>query len=72
MTSIRARDHRVIYQDAIAYNAFGAPRDMVTIAPTEDYDFQAFDDLMARQDHAVEGLRVALKATGNELARQLR
>ena len=69
---VRAKDHRVIYQDAIAYNAFGEPRDMVTIAPTTDYDFQAFDDLMARQDRAVEGLRVALKATGTELARQLR
>jgi hypothetical protein len=69
---VRATDHRVLYQDAIAYNAFGDPRDMVTIAPTSDYDFQAFNDLMARQDRAVEGLRVALKATGNELARQLR
>lgn len=69
---VRARDHRVLYQDAIAYNAFGDPRDMVTIAPTTDYDFMAFNDLMAGQDRAVEGLRVALKATGNELARQLR
>jgi hypothetical protein len=69
---VRASDHRVIYQDGIAYNPFGDPRDMVTIAPTTDYDFMAFNDLMARQDRAVEGLRVALKATGDELARQLR
>lgn len=69
---VRARDHAVLYQDAIAYNAFGQPRDMVTISPTTSYDFMAFNDLMSKQDKAVEGLRVALKATGHELARQLR
>ncbi|MGQ0501367.1 MAG: hypothetical protein ACT4P0_01975 [Panacagrimonas sp.] len=69
---VRASDHKVLYQDEIAYNAFGDGDGAVTISAERGYEFRAFEDLMAAPDKALRGLQVAMRATGDELARQLR
>ncbi len=69
---VRASDHKVLYQDAIAYNAFGDGAGAVTIAPSRSYEFAVFSSLMANARQALEGLQLAMKVTGEELARQLR
>lgn len=69
---VRASDHKVLYQDAIAYNAFGDGDGAVTIAPSRQYEFPEFAELMANPLKALEGLQLAMRATGEELARQLR
>lgn len=68
---VRAADHRVLYQDRIAYNAFGDGDGAITIDPARGYEFAAFDSLMAQPDKAQEGLRLAMRAAGDEVARQL-
>lgn len=68
---IRARDLKVLWQDRIAYNDLGEGN-AVTIQPVLGYQFGAYEELMANPARALEGLNVALRATGDELARQLR
>ncbi|MGQ0697034.1 MAG: hypothetical protein ACT4PZ_02205 [Panacagrimonas sp.] len=69
---VRARDHKVLYQDEIAYNAFGDGGGAVTLSPSREFEFNAFEHLMAAPDKAIEGLQTAMRATGDELVRQLR
>lgn len=69
---VRARDHKVLYQDRIAYNAFGDGDGAITLPAARGYEFSHYDDLTAQPDRAVEGLQVAIRATGETLARQLR
>lgn len=69
---VRASDHQVIYQDRIAYNAFGDGDGAITLAPAKGYEFARFDQLVADPVKALEGLRQAMRATGEALARQLR
>ncbi|MGH8517424.1 MAG: hypothetical protein ACREUE_08180 [Panacagrimonas sp.] len=68
---VRAVDHKVLYQDRIAYNAFGDGDGAITLTPAAGYDFAGFEQLVADPVRAVEGLRLALHATGEALARQL-
>jgi len=60
---VRARDSSVLMQDLVFYNPVNNPKKIVTIAPDPAYQFPDFDSLMANQDQAVEGLRVAIKQT---------
>lgn len=69
---VRATDHRVLYQDRIAYNAFGDGDGAITLSPAAGYEFARFDQLVADPIKALEGLRLAMRATGEALARQLR
>ena len=69
---VSARDHKVIYQDQIAYNAFGDGDGAITLTPAAGYEFAAFEQLMAQPQKAEQGLQVAMRATSDELARQLR
>ena len=69
---VRATDHKVLYQDRIAYNAFGDGDGAITLTPSKGYEFSEFDHLVANPSKALEGLQVAMRATGDELARQLR
>ena len=69
---VRASDHRVLYQDRIAYNAFGDGDGAITLSAGRDYEFRGIDHLLADPDHAFEGLQVAMRATGEALAQQLR
>lgn len=69
---VRANDLRVLYQDRIAYNAFGDGDGAITLSPAQGYEFAAFDQLMAQPDRALKGLQLAMRATGDEVARQLR
>lgn len=69
---VRAKDHKVLYQDRIAYNAFGDGGGAITLNPARGYEFAAFDQLVADPTRAAEGLNLAMRATGDELARQLR
>lgn len=68
---VRADDRSVIYQDAIAYNAFGDGDGAVTLPPSPHYAFQGFDALMKNPKKAIEGLQVAMRETGRALARLL-
>lgn len=68
---VRAADHRVLYQDRIAYNAFGDGDGAITLDPARGYEFAAFDSLMTQPEKAQEGLRLAMRAAGDEVARQL-
>ncbi|WP_420467999.1 hypothetical protein [Panacagrimonas sp.] len=69
---VRASDHRVLYQDRIAYNPFGDGGGAITLTAERGYEFRGFEQLVARPDHAMEGLQVAMRATGEALAMQLR
>lgn len=69
---VRAVDHRVLYQDRISYNAFGDGGGAITLTADQDYEFRDFDQLVAEPARAVEGLQMAMQATGDELVRQLR
>jgi hypothetical protein len=69
---VRAVDHEVLYQDRIAYNAFGDGDGAITLAPADGYEFARFEQLLADPIKALEGLRLAMRATGEALARQLR
>jgi hypothetical protein len=69
---VRATDHKVLYQDRIAYNAFGDGDGAITLSPAKGYEFARFDQLVADPVKALEGLRQAMRATGQALARQLR
>jgi hypothetical protein len=69
---VRAADHRVLYQDRIAYNAFGDGDGAITLAPADGYEFARFEQLVSDPVKALEGLRLAMRATGEALARQLR
>jgi hypothetical protein len=69
---VRANDHKVLYQDTIAYNAFGDGEGAITLTATREFEFFAFEDLLAGPVRAVDGLREALRTIGQELARQLR
>lgn len=69
---VRAKDHKVLYQDRIAYNAFGDGGGAITLTPARGYEFAEFEHLVANPARAAEGLNVAMRATGDELARQLR
>lgn len=68
---VRAADHRVLYQDRIEYNAFGDGDGAITLDPSRGYEFAAFEALMAQPEKAQEGLQTAMRAAGNEVARQL-
>lgn len=69
---VRARDQRVLYQDRIAYNAFGDGGGAITLTAARGYEFPAYAQLMADPAKAAEGLSLAMRATGDALARQLR
>lgn len=69
---VRASDHKVLYQDTIAYNAFGDGAGAITLMATHEFEFYAFEDLIAGPARAVDGLREAMRSIGQELARQLR
>lgn len=69
---VRATDHKVLYQDRIAYNAFGDGGGAITLDPVRGYEFAEFAQLMAQPAKAQEGLRIAMRAAGDEVARQLR
>lgn len=69
---VRANDHKVLYQDQIAYNAFGEGGGAITLTPARGYEFAEFEQLMAQPDKALKGLQLAMRATGDEVARQLR
>lgn len=69
---VRADDHKVLYQDQIAYNAFGDGDGAITLTPARGYEFAEFAQLMAQPAKAVQGLQLAMRATGDEVARQLR
>lgn len=69
---VSARDHQVLYQDRIAYNAFGNGDGAITLTPAAGYEFAAFDQLMAQPQKALQGLQLAMRATSDELVRQLR
>lgn len=69
---VRARDSAVLYQDAIAYNAFGDGDGAVTLQPSPGYEFPGFRALMADPRKALEGLQVAMRETGAALVRLLR
>ncbi len=69
---VRATDHKVLYQDRIAYNAFGDGDGAITLTAAKGYEYWKFDDLVADPARAIEGLQMAMRATGDELARQLR
>lgn len=68
---VRASDHKVLYEDRIAYNAFGDGDGAITLTPAAGYDFAGFEQLVGDPTRALEGLRVAMRATGEALARQL-
>ncbi len=68
---VRADDRSVIYQDAIAYNAFGDGDGAVTLPPAPQYAFDGFKSLMDNPGKAIEGLQVAMRETGRALARLL-
>lgn len=68
---VRAHDHKVLYQDSIAYNAFGDGEGAITLMATHDFEFNAFADLVAGSARAIDGLREAIRSIGQELARQL-
>ncbi|MGQ0621040.1 MAG: hypothetical protein ACT4QA_14160 [Panacagrimonas sp.] len=69
---VRAKDHKVLYQDTISYNAFGDGDGAITLMATREFEFNAFEDLIAGPVRAVDGLREAMRSIGQELARQLR
>lgn len=69
---VRAHDHRVLYQDRIAYNAYGDGGGAITLTAVRGYEFLAYAELMADPARAAEGLNLAMRATGDALARQLR
>jgi hypothetical protein len=69
---VRASDHKVLYQDRIAYNAFGDGDGAITLTPAAGYEFAGFEQLIANPIKALDGLRQAMRATGQALARQLR
>lgn len=69
---VRAGDHKVLYQDRIAYNASGDGGGAITLNAARGYEFAEFEQLMAQPARAQEGLRLAMRATGDEVARQLR
>jgi hypothetical protein len=69
---VRASDHKVLYQDRIAYNAFGDGDGAITLTPADAYEFAGFEQLIANPLKALEGLRQAMRATGQALVRQLR
>lgn len=69
---VRAKDHKVLYQDTITYNAFGDGDGAITLMATREFEFNAFADLIAGPVRAVDGLREAMRSIGQELARQLR
>lgn len=69
---VRASDHKVLYQDRIAYNAFGDGDGAITLTPAAGYEFAGFEQLIANPIKALEGLRMAMRATGQALARQLK
>lgn len=68
---VRASDHKVLYEDRIAYNAFGDGNGAITLTPIAGYEFAGFEQLVADPTRALEGLRLAMRATGEALARQL-
>lgn len=68
---VSARDRTILYQDAIAYNAFGDGDGAVTLPPAPQYAFQGFDALMENPRKALEGLKIAMQETGRALARLL-
>lgn len=69
---VRATDHKVLYQDRITYNPFGDGDGAITLTAAKGYEYWDFDDLVADPARALEGLQIAMRATGDELARQLR
>lgn len=69
---VRARDHRVLYQDRIAYNPFGDGDGAITLRAETAYSFRGMEQLLAQPDRALEGLQVAMQTTGEVLGRQLR
>lgn len=69
---VRARDHRVLYQDRIAYNAFGDGDGAITLSPAQGYAFASIGQLLQQPGDALEGLQLAMQTTGEVLGRQLR
>lgn len=69
---VRASDHKLLYQDRIAYNAFGDGDGAITLSPADGYEFAGFRQLLSDPVKALDGLRLAMRATGRALASQLR
>lgn len=69
---LEANGGRVLFEDRIAYNALGEEDEAITISGSAEFEFTDFSDLIDCCPRAIEGLKQALAATGDELARQLR
>lgn len=65
---VRAKDSSTLMQDMVFYNPINQPKQVVTISPDPAYQFTDFDALMASQDKAVEGVKVAIEQSAKTLA----
>lgn len=63
---------RILFQDRIAYNALGDEGEAITLEGAGEFQFGEFEELIGGCARAIEGLKLALAETGEELARQLR
>lgn len=66
---VSAKDGATLMQDQIYYNAFGEPKNTITISADPQYSFESFADLTAQIDAAISGMDAATQATANTLAR---
>lgn len=61
----------VLFEDRLIYNNVFPGNDIgITLEPDDRYRYPDFDDLKAAGSATVEGLRLAFKATADELAQQ--
>lgn len=68
---LRERDHHVLYQDRIDYNAFGDGGGAITLPADPRYAFADFDALLRQPAQAAAGLDLAMIAARDTLVRQL-
>jgi hypothetical protein len=69
---VRAQDYAVLMQGTLVYNPFGAPKEVVTIAPDPAYQYANFDTLEKDPSGAVKGLRVAFEHGAKTLGGMLK
>lgn len=69
---ISATDKQVLFTDHIYYNAFGAANNAITITPSPDYEFPGFSDIKANPARVTDGLKLAITATAEQIAQQLK
>jgi len=69
---VTAGESRTVFADQIFVNAFGNPRDAITLEAPSGYAFASFDNLVADPARTADGLSLALKTVAAEIARQLR